>query len=40
MRERVRLVNGTIVIESKPVGGTTVHVHVPFGLEHRSQAAG
>lgn len=40
MRERVRLVNGTIVIESKPVGGTTVHVHVPSGLEHRSQAAG
>ena len=40
MRERVRLVNGTIVIESKPVGGTTVHVHVPFGLEYRSQAAG
>jgi PAS domain S-box-containing protein len=40
MRERVRLVNGTIVIESKPAGGTTVHVHVPFGSEHRSQAAG
>ena len=40
MRERVRLINGKIVIESKPVGGTTVHVHVPFGLEHRSQAAG
>ena len=40
MRERVRLVNGTIVIESKPAGGTTVHVHVPSGLEHRSQAAG
>ena len=40
MRERVRLVKGTIVIESKPVGGTTVHVQVPFGLENRSQAAG
>lgn len=40
MRERVRLVNGTILIESKPVGGTTVHVHVPFGWEHRSKAAG
>jgi PAS domain S-box-containing protein len=40
MRERVRLVNGTIVIESKLVGGTTVHVHVPFKSEHRSQAAG
>src|SRR5215467_3114327 len=32
MRERVRLVNGTIVIESKLVGGTTIRVHVPFGL--------
>jgi signal transduction histidine kinase len=37
MRERVRLVNGTIAIDSKPMGGTTVHVRVPFGLEHRSQ---
>jgi signal transduction histidine kinase len=40
MRERVRLVNGIIVIESKPMGGTTIHARVPFGLEHRSQAAG
>src|SRR5215467_5284027 len=30
MRERVRLVNGTIVIESKPLGGTTIRVQVPF----------
>jgi len=29
MRERVRLVNGTISIESKPMAGTTVHVRVP-----------
>ena len=29
MRERVRLVNGTISIESKPMGGTTIHVRVP-----------
>jgi PAS domain S-box-containing protein len=33
MRERVRLVNGTISIESKPMGGTTIHVRVPFGSE-------
>jgi PAS domain S-box-containing protein len=30
MQERVRLVNGTIGIESKPMGGTTIHVRVPF----------
>jgi signal transduction histidine kinase len=30
MRERVRLVNGTIAIESKPMGGTTIDVRVPF----------
>ena len=30
MRERVRLVNGTIAIESKPMGGTTIHVCVPL----------
>jgi signal transduction histidine kinase len=30
MQERVRLVNGTILIESKPMGGTTIHVRVPF----------
>jgi PAS domain S-box-containing protein len=39
MRERVRLVRGTIVIESKPLGGTTIHVRVPFQLEHGSQQA-
>jgi len=32
MRERVRFVNGTIAIESKPNGGTTIAVDVP--LEH------
>jgi PAS domain S-box-containing protein len=31
MRERVRLVNGTIDIRSKPNGGTTIRVCVPFG---------
>jgi signal transduction histidine kinase len=30
MRERVRLVNGTISIESKQMGGTTIHVRVPL----------
>ena len=39
MRERVRLVNGTISIESKPIGGTTIHVRVPFGSERGSQRA-
>ena len=39
MRERVRLVNGTISIESKPMGGTTIHVRVPFGSERGSQRA-
>ena len=41
MRERVRLVGGTIAIESKPMGGTTIHVRVPFESERGSlQAAG
>jgi PAS domain S-box-containing protein len=39
MRERVRLVNGTISVESKPLGGTTIHVRVPFKLEQGSQRA-
>jgi PAS domain S-box-containing protein len=30
MRERARLVNGTISIESKLMGGTTIHVRVPL----------
>jgi len=37
MRERVRLVNGTISIESKPMGGTTIHVRVPLGSEHTAK---
>ena len=40
MRERVRLLNGTIAIESKPLHGTTVHVCVPLQSEHRSELAG
>ena len=39
MRERVRLVNGTISIESKPMGGTTIHVCVPLESEQGSQRA-
>jgi PAS domain S-box-containing protein len=37
MRERVRLVNGTIAIESKPMGGTTIDVRVPLGTETFSE---
>ena len=33
MSERVRLVNGTISIESKPMRGTTIRVKVPIGSE-------
>jgi signal transduction histidine kinase len=40
MRERVRLVNGTIAIDSKPLGGTTIHVRVPFASAQRSELAG
>jgi len=34
MQERVRLVNGTITVESRPRGGTTIHVRVPVKTEH------
>jgi PAS domain S-box-containing protein len=39
MRERVRLVSGTIVIESMPTAGTTIHVCVPFKSEPGSARA-
>jgi PAS domain S-box-containing protein len=39
MRERVRLLHGTVAIESKPMGGTTVRVRVPLRSEHASQRA-
>jgi signal transduction histidine kinase len=39
MQERVKLVSGTISIESKPMGGTTIHVRMPVGLGHESQRA-
>jgi len=37
MRERVRLVGGTISIESRPSAGTTIHVRVPLESEDMSQ---
>ena len=37
MQERVRLVNGTINIESKLGVGTTINVHVPFNSEDASR---
>jgi len=32
-------VNGTISIESKPMGGTTIHVRVPIESKYGSQRA-
>jgi PAS domain S-box-containing protein len=40
MQERVRLIKGIIEIQSKPMSGTTVHVHVPLMSEHSQRAAG
>jgi PAS domain S-box-containing protein len=39
MQERVRLLGGTIAIDSKPMAGTTIHVCVPLGEERNSQKA-
>jgi PAS domain S-box-containing protein len=39
MQERVRLMSGTISIESKPMGGTTIHVRVPVESKHEAQRA-
>ena len=39
MQERVRLVNGTIEIQSQPMGGTTIHVRVPISSEKTSERA-
>lgn len=39
MRERVRLLNGTISIESKPATGTAIHVRVPREPECSIQRA-
>ena len=37
MSERVRLVKGTIEIQSKPMGGTTIYVRVPRESQQSSQ---
>jgi signal transduction histidine kinase len=39
MRERVRLVNGTISIESERMRGTTIHVRLPLRSKGSSQRA-
>jgi len=39
MQERIRLVNGTITIQSRPGAGTTIHARVPFKSESDSQLA-
>jgi len=39
MHERVRLVGGTILIDSGPLAGTTVHVCVPFRAKSSAQMA-
>lgn len=39
MRERVRLVNGTIVVESMLNGGTTIHARVPLAPAQISERA-
>ena len=39
MQERVRLVNGAINFESKPMGGTTIRVRVPFKSEQGARPA-
>ena len=38
MRERIRLVNGSIDVQSTPMGGTTIHARVPFMSEPRRLA--
>jgi len=39
MRERIRLVNGTMTIQSKPMAGTAIHVRVPVELPYEVQLA-
>jgi PAS domain S-box-containing protein len=40
MRERVRLVNGTISVRSKPMAGTTIHVQIPWASKKRAHTIG
>jgi signal transduction histidine kinase len=37
IEERLRMVRGTIQIDSKPMGGTKVHARVPFGSVQASR---
>jgi PAS domain S-box-containing protein len=37
MRERVRLLNGTITIQSQPMVGTTIHASIPYETESYEQ---
>jgi PAS domain S-box-containing protein len=39
MQERVRVLNGTIIIQSKPMGGTAIHVRIPLTWENSFQRA-
>jgi len=39
MRERVRLINGSLSMNSKPNAGTTIHIRVPFTREITSGLA-
>jgi len=39
MRERVRSVNGSIAVDSKPLGGTTISVRVPLGSDDVAELA-
>ena len=39
IQERVRLLNGSVDIVSKPMAGTTIHVRVPFGSEQATRRA-
>ncbi len=39
MRERLRLVGGTIAIDSRPGAGTRIDVHVPLGAAAPDEAA-
>ena len=39
MEERLRLVKGTLSIDSQPKRGTTIHARVPLDAEHVSQRA-
>jgi len=39
MQERAKLAHETIVIDSKPMGGTTIHVHMPFSSKKIRKAS-